>query len=89
LATENRELAKAMSLVKDALKVSPNSPAYLDSLGWIYFRMGLVDDAYAMLKRAKDILQDNDDINFHFSEIMKAMARNREEDKISKNKEFR
>lgn len=89
LATENRELARAMSLVKDALKYSPNSPAYLDSLGWIYFKMGLVDDAYTAIKRAKDILHDNEDINFHFSEIMKAMARNREEDKLSKKKELR
>ena len=89
LATENRDLAKALTLVKDALKVSPKSAAYLDTLGWVYYRMGLTDKAYESVKRAKEILPDNEEIASHFGEIMKMMARNREEDKISKNKELR
>lgn len=53
LACEDRDLTKALSCCKKALEILPDSVACLDSLGWVYCRMGLFDEAKKYLNRAK------------------------------------
>lgn len=53
LACEDRELTKALSCCKKALEILPDSVACLDSLGWVYCRMGLFDEAKKYLNKAK------------------------------------
>jgi tetratricopeptide (TPR) repeat protein len=45
-ALKGENLDEALKLVNLALITSPDSLAYLDTLGWIYFRMGEIDKAY-------------------------------------------
>ena len=45
LACEEKDLTKALSLCKKVVKSAPKSAACLDSLGWVYYKMGLYDDA--------------------------------------------
>lgn len=45
-------LEEAQSLVQRALKEEPNSGAYLDSLGWIYYRENKLADAETTLRKA-------------------------------------
>ncbi|MFH1023253.1 MAG: tetratricopeptide repeat protein, partial [Planctomycetota bacterium] len=52
LAEEGRSLAEAEKLVKVAVDVRPDSGAYLDSLGWVYFRMGRMSEAVEILSKA-------------------------------------
>ncbi|MDQ1255745.1 MAG: Tetratricopeptide repeat protein, partial [Candidatus Hydrogenedentes bacterium] len=49
-AVANVKLDKAEALLKQALEIDPHNGFYLDSLGWIYYRMG---DA----KRAIDLIR--------------------------------
>jgi tetratricopeptide (TPR) repeat protein len=46
-------LDEAQDLVKRALKIDPYNGAYLDSLGWIYFKQNKLSDAEATLKMAE------------------------------------
>jgi tetratricopeptide (TPR) repeat protein len=46
-------LDEAQDLVKRALKIDPYNGAYLDSLGWIYFKQNRLSDAEATLKMAE------------------------------------
>lgn len=39
-AEKNINLREAESLIKQALKAQPKNGAYLDSLGWVYYRLG-------------------------------------------------
>src|SRR5574344_2502466 len=45
LACENRDLTKALSYCKRALDLAPDSAACLDTMGWIYFKMGIDSEA--------------------------------------------
>src|SRR5947208_614299 len=45
-------LDEAEALVQQALKEDPYNGAYLDSLGWIYFKDNRIADAEAMLRKA-------------------------------------
>jgi len=47
------ELDKAKQLLERAVAREPRNPAYLDSLGWLYFRMGSLDTAEKNLREAE------------------------------------
>jgi tetratricopeptide (TPR) repeat protein len=44
--------AEGLALIERALKLAPDDPFILDSMGWAYFRMGKFDDAESYLRRA-------------------------------------
>lgn len=51
-AEQSRELEEAERLVRAALEQEPDNTAYLDTLGWVYFRMGRMEEALVWLLRA-------------------------------------
>ena len=57
-ADDNTRLGEAEQLVKNALKVSPDNGAYLDSLGWIYYKQGLYEKSLETFKEAEKFLED-------------------------------
>ncbi len=46
------ELERAKELLEKAVAREPRNPAYLDSLGWLYFRMGSLESAEKNLREA-------------------------------------
>jgi len=52
LVLENRDVDKAIRLIKRALEKEPNRPEYIDSLGWAYFVSGRMEKAGELLKAA-------------------------------------
>jgi len=52
LAERNEKLNEALILIQEALKSEPDNPSYLDSLGWVYFKLGKLDLAEENLKKA-------------------------------------
>jgi len=69
LADHNRDLARADKLIEAALKSEPDNPAILDSLGWLYYRRGLSQQALPLLERAFRLAQDGD-IGAHWGEVL-------------------
>ena len=51
-ADQGRNLDRAMDYVTKALKMDPDNGAYLDTLGWIYFKKGDAASAVTYLTRA-------------------------------------
>ncbi|MBI1992539.1 MAG: tetratricopeptide repeat protein [Candidatus Omnitrophica bacterium] len=56
-------LAEAKTLIERALELDPENGAYVDSLGWLYYKMGKLDEAIAQLERAATLL-DTDPVIF-------------------------
>ncbi|MGH8268337.1 MAG: tetratricopeptide repeat protein, partial [Steroidobacteraceae bacterium] len=69
LADHSLELARAEGLIRRALSVMPDSPAALDSLGWVRFRRGDVRSAAGTLERAYSIDHDGE-IAAHWGEAL-------------------
>ena len=65
LACENRDLTRALSYCKKALSYNTNSASCLDSVGWIYLKLGLIDDAFKYLRQAQELMPDNEEIAEH------------------------
>ena len=58
LADRNVRLEESYDLIKRAVDLEPDNGAYLDSLGWVYFRQGKLDDARGLLERALERMPD-------------------------------
>ena len=69
LADSAADLTKSLFLCKKAVDLKPDYAPYLDSLGWVYYRMGLLPEAEKFLKRALSILPENLDIKQHLDEV--------------------
>src|SRR5262249_35588660 len=52
LADHNLKLDEAETLVRKAIEQEPDNGAYVDSMGWVYFRLGRLEDARRELERA-------------------------------------
>lgn len=61
--------AEAYRLIRRALELSPDEPAILDSMGWVYFRLGRPETALGYLERALDG-EDNPEIAAHLGEVL-------------------
>jgi Tfp pilus assembly protein PilF len=51
-------LDSALSLVRKALQIDPSNGAYLDTLGWIYFKKGDFENAIRYLENASVVIED-------------------------------
>jgi len=52
LADANADLGPAEAAIKEAVKLRPLQPAFVDSMGWVRFRQGHLKDAAFYLERA-------------------------------------
>jgi tetratricopeptide (TPR) repeat protein len=69
LADRTERWEEAYPLIKKALALSPNNPAIIDSLGWVYFRMGEIDKARTLLEQAFELMPDHE-IAAHLGELL-------------------
>ena len=68
-ADRNENLERALQLVTKAVALEPSNSAYLDSLGWIYFRLGRLDEAEKNLLTAKRLSPDDPTIEDHLGDL--------------------
>jgi Flp pilus assembly protein TadD len=69
-------LDEAEALVQRALKEEPHSGAYLDSLGWIYFRENKLTEAEATLRKAVERESHDATIRSHLADVYAKSGRN-------------
>lgn len=69
LACQEKDLTRALSLCKQAVKSAPKSAACLDSLGWVYYKLGLYDDALQYLQQAEQMDTENLEIANHIKSV--------------------
>ena len=69
LAERNLRLPEALSLIETALKITPNDPFILDSLGWVQYRLGHLKEAEVALRRAYTMRSDPE-IAVHLGEVL-------------------
>ncbi|HET7635447.1 MAG TPA: tetratricopeptide repeat protein [Burkholderiales bacterium] len=68
-ADRDERLPEARKLIAKALKLAPNDPFIMDSMGWVLYRMGKIDDSYGYLSRAF-ALQPDPEIAAHLGEVL-------------------
>ena len=78
LADRGQRLGEAVALVERALAIDPGNGAYLDSLGWAYFRQEKFDKAEPLLRQAAEQAPGNSVIQDHLGDVLWATGKRRE-----------
>jgi tetratricopeptide (TPR) repeat protein len=75
LAERGRSLQEAVELIGRALDRDPGNPAYLDSLGWAYFKLNRLDLAERPLREAAAALVTNSVVQDHWGDLLSRLGR--------------
>jgi len=69
LADRGVRLEEALSLIKKAVQEEPQNGAYLDSLGWAYYKIGNYEMAEENLRRAMEHISKDPTVHDHMGEV--------------------
>ena len=73
LADRNRQLDDAARYIEHAYSLQPEEPAILDSMGWLRYRQGRLQEAVSYLQQALALQQDGE-IAAHLGEVLWQMG---------------
>ena len=80
-ADRNINLEDAKKYIEVALSIAPNNHYILDSMGWLYYRLGKLDSALSFIQKAYDI-QSDPEIAAHLGEILWVQGKKKEAEDI-------
>lgn len=75
LAELDKDIAGAFEMARKAVKLEPNNPSYIDTLGWLHYRQKEFPQALELLHRAAQIAPDVGEILFHIGKIQLEMGK--------------
>ena len=81
LSDRTTRFEEARVLIERAHQINPEDPAVLDSLGWVNYRLGNLDDAERYLRSALERFPDHE-VAAHLGEVLWANGKQREARKI-------
>jgi tetratricopeptide (TPR) repeat protein len=75
LADQNMKLEEALGYIKRAVDIDPANGAYLDSLGWAYFRLGKYELAEDNLLKASRKINTDPTVHEHLGDLYQKTGR--------------
>jgi tetratricopeptide (TPR) repeat protein len=75
LADQDMKLEEALGYIKRAVDLDPANGAYLDSLGWVYFRLGKYDLAEENLLKASEKINTDPTVHDHLGDLYQKTGR--------------
>jgi tetratricopeptide (TPR) repeat protein len=78
LADRNQRLPEALEMIQKAVKGDPGNGAFLDSLGWVYYRLGRFTDAEMQIRKAVEISPGDPTMHDHFADVLVQQSKLRE-----------
>ncbi len=75
LADQNMKLEEALGYIKRAVDLDPTNGAYLDSLGWAYFRLGKFELAEENLLKASQKINTDPTVHDHLGDLYQKTGR--------------
>ena len=75
-ADKGENLGKALEYVDRALELDPENGAYIDTLGWIYYKQKKYTKARDQILEANELIKDDPTVNEHLGDIFQALNDN-------------
>ncbi len=72
---------EALELIRKALAIKPDEAAFIDSLGWVQYRLQNYEESLVHLRRALDLFP-NDEVAAHLGEVLWVTGREAEADEV-------
>ena len=70
LADRTDRVEEAYEYISKALELAPREPAIVDSMGWVHYRLGNLDEAERYLRRAYELSHGDGEIGAHLGEVL-------------------
>ena len=74
LVEREKDIDFALELAQNAIRLEPKSAPYLDTIGWIYFKMNNYDEALRFIRESLNIDSGNVTIQGHLNHILKVRS---------------
>ena len=81
LTDQTNRHEEALVLIEKALTINPNDAAFIDSLGWVQYRLNNFQIALTHLRRAFEMFQ-NDEVAAHLGEVLWVVGDKTEANKV-------
>lgn len=78
LVEQRRDYDEALDMIQRAVAARPESGYIVDSLGWVYYRLGRFEDAVAPMERAVELEPNDWILNDHLGDVYWMVGRYRE-----------
>lgn len=78
LVEQQVKLDEALDMIERAVEADPTSGYIIDSLGWVYFRLGRYEEAVGQMERATELMPIDPIVNDHLGDVYWAVGRYRE-----------
>ncbi|MCU4652543.1 tetratricopeptide repeat protein [Roseibacterium sp. SDUM158016] len=78
LVEQRRNLDEALGMIEQAVAAEPESGYIVDSLAWVYYRLGRFDEAVEPMERAVELLPTDPIVNDHLGDVYWMVGRHRE-----------
>ena len=75
LADRDTRVEEALGYIRRAVALDPQNGAYLDSLGWAYYKLGKYDLAEENLRRASERINTDPTVHQHLGELYQRTGR--------------
>lgn len=74
LCVRGERMDEARAMAEKALSLEPDSPSFLDTLGWILFKLGDTQGALESIQRSWEIRPESAEVADHLAEIHRALG---------------
>ena len=78
LTEREKNLQKAVEIAKRAVASAANNHYYRDTLGWAYYKLGRLEEALVQLQRAKELDENDPEVQYHLGAVQEALGNNAE-----------
>ena len=78
LADGGGNLDEALKFAQIAREAAPEDPSVGDTLGWVYYKKGLIDTAYPLIADAAGKSKNNASIRYHHGMVLAKKGKNKE-----------
>lgn len=78
LVEQRRSFDEALGMIQRAVAARPDSGYIIDSLGWVYYRLGRFEEAVAPMERAVELEPNDPIVNDHLGDVYWVNGRFRE-----------
>jgi tetratricopeptide (TPR) repeat protein len=74
LTERNLHLKKALKLAQKAIELEPNNAAYLDTYGWVLYKLGKYRQAAEYIKKSIELRENSAVVIEHLGDVYRAMG---------------
>lgn len=74
LSVKGEDLDRALELSEQAVAFQPENAAYLDTIGWVYFKRGEYDQARKYIQRSVDTGEAGPEVYEHLGDVFEALG---------------